>query len=92
MGKQNPHLKSNHRAQAGMRAGKANPNGRDLVKRIFIVDEAAYYLGYKTGWPVRELIWKGLLPKVQLSLRRFGIDRVDLDRFIETRKTVEHIR
>ena len=92
MGKRNAHLKSNGQAQAGVRTGNANPNGHDVTKRIFTVKEAGWYLGFKTAWPVRELVWKGDLPKVQLSLRRFGIDRADLDHFIEIRKTVEHIR
>ncbi|MDA2911199.1 helix-turn-helix domain-containing protein [Nitrospiraceae bacterium AH_259_D15_M11_P09] len=92
MGKQNPPLKSTHRARADVRTGNANHNGPDVTKRILTAREAGQYLGFKTAWPVRELVWKGDLPKVQLSLRRFGIDRADLDHFIETRKTVEHIR
>ena len=74
------------------------PNGAECAqrsslptrtKRLFTVKEAGTYLGFHSGWPVRELAWKGELPYVRLSLRRIAFDIEDLNRFIEARKIRE---
>ena len=61
------------------------------TKRLYTVHEAAAYLGYESEWPIRDLMWKGELPFVQLSPRRIAFDVEDLDRFIEARKIREYI-
>ena len=60
-------------------------------KRLFTAKEAGIYLGFRSAWPVRELMWKGNLPYVQIGKRRIAFDVGDLDRFIESRKTLEHL-
>ena len=62
--------------------------GQDrLQKRLYSVDEAAVFLG-RTPGAVRELIFKGKLPKVAID-RRVQLDRHDLDRLIDTHKVTE---
>jgi excisionase family DNA binding protein len=54
-------------------------------------NEAAKYLGL-SYWTLRELIWSGAIPRVQLRnksgepLRRIVVDKSDLDRLIERSK------
>lgn len=60
-----------------------------IPQRLLTAAEAAQYLGYRTPWPVRELMWKGALPVVRLGKRRIAFDLQDLDRFIEENKTCE---
>lgn len=48
------------------------------------LDEAAAYLGL-SPWTVRELQWKGDLPRVRLG-RKLLFDRADVDRLVETMK------
>lgn len=54
------------------------------LKRLLTLQEAASYLGL-SPWTVRELQWKGRLPRVRLS-RKLLFDREDLDRLIEAEK------
>jgi hypothetical protein len=55
-------------------------------------NDAAKYLGL-SYWTLRELIWSGAIPLVQLPnknrerLRRILVDKSDLDRLIEQSKT-----
>jgi len=65
-------------------------NGKPAVpKRLFTPTEAGVYLGFRSAWPVRTLQWNGELPFVRTGKKRIAFDVVDLDRFIESRKTVE---
>lgn len=61
---------------------------RDLgleTKRLFTVEEAAKYLG-RTPYAIRHMIAKGILPVVRRDGRVY-LDREDLDRWIEMRKS-----
>ena len=60
-------------------------------KRLFTAAEAGTYLGYRSAWPIRELMWKGSLSVVRIGKRRIAFDIQDLDRFIEENKTRETI-
>jgi excisionase family DNA binding protein len=53
-------------------------------RRLLTLEEAAAYLAL-SPWSVRDLQWKGKLPRVALS-RKLLFDRADLDRLIETEK------
>lgn len=66
-----------------------NKDNSVLKKRLFSIPEAAEYLAL-SPWTIRELIWKGALPKVQPN-RRILLDVRDLDAFIERNKTRENI-
>ncbi|MBW2053502.1 MAG: helix-turn-helix domain-containing protein [Deltaproteobacteria bacterium] len=58
----------------------------EMIQRLYTLPEAAIYLG-RSVYSVRELIWKGLLPVIQHTPRgKMWIDRVDIDRLIETEK------
>jgi hypothetical protein len=48
------------------------------------LNETAAYLGL-SPWSVRDLQWRGKLPRVALS-RKLLFDRADVDRLIETEK------
>ncbi len=60
-------------------------------QRLMGANEAAKYLGL-SYWTLRELIWSGALPLVQLPnksggrLRKILVDKSDLDRLIERSK------
>jgi excisionase family DNA binding protein len=56
----------------------------DGPRRLLTLAEAAAYLGV-SPWTVRDLQWKGRLPRVALS-RKLLFDLVDLDRLIEATK------
>ena len=56
----------------------------DGPRRLLTLAETAAYLGV-SPWTVRDLQWKGRLPRVALS-RRLLFDRADLDRLIEAAK------
>jgi len=58
-------------------------------KRLFTAAEAGAYLGFRSAWPIRELMWKGALPVVRIGKRRIAFDVHDLDHFIEQNKTRE---
>ena len=60
-----------------------------LAKRLYTAKEAGIYLGGKSAWTVRELMWQGELSYVQTGKRRIMFDVHDLDRFVEERKTRE---
>jgi hypothetical protein len=62
-----------------------------VAPRLLTPLQAAVYLGFKSAWPVRELMWKGQLPVVRIGKRRIAFDIADLDRFIEANKTCELI-
>ena len=53
-------------------------------RRLLSLPETAAYLGV-SPWAVRELVWKGELPRVRLS-RRLLFDGADIDCLIEARK------
>jgi len=68
--------------------GISNPASRHRVtlqKRLLTVQEASIYLGRSIP-SIRELIWNGSLPIVREG-RRIHLDIIDLDRWIEQRKT-----
>lgn len=52
--------------------------------RLLTLPQAARYLGL-SSWTVRELIWRGVLPRVRLS-RKILLDQRDLDAAIEASK------
>jgi excisionase family DNA binding protein len=56
----------------------------DAPRRLLALPEAAAYLGI-SPWTVRELQWKGKLPRVDLG-RKLLFDRADLDALIERQK------
>ena len=53
-------------------------------RRLLSLNDTAAYLGV-SPWTVRELQWKGKLPRVRIS-HRLLFDRGDLDRLIEREK------
>lgn len=70
-----------------------------IVPRLLNMRQAAKYLGC-SFWTIRDYVLQGLIPVVQLpplrartgarqreTLRRVVIDRADLDRFVEARKS-----
>ena len=71
------------------RPAQTPPRMPPLVKRLYSAREAGIYLGGKSAWTVRELMWRGELPYVQMGRRRVAFDVHDLDRFVEERKTRE---
>ena len=71
------------------RGAQTPPRMSPLVKRLYTAKEAGIYLGGKSAWSVRELMWRGELPYVQIGRRRVAFDVHDLDRFVEERKTRE---
>ncbi len=71
------------------RPAHPQPRMPPLVKRLYTAKEAGIYLGGKSAWTVRELMWRGELPYVQMGRRRVAFDVHDLDRFVEERKTRE---
>lgn len=60
------------------------------TQRLLNIDEAASYLG-RTPGALRMLIFRGAIPIVRLGDRRVQLDRVDLDRLIDSSKTRETI-
>lgn len=57
-------------------------------KRLFTLKEGAAYLG-RSEWGMRELIWAGVIPVVKpQAARKIFLDVQDLDRFVETNKSV----
>lgn len=75
-----------------------NGNGTDrLTKRLYSIAQGAEYLGLSV-WSVRERVWSGELPcirpdpiKPNTVGRRVLLDIEDLDRWIESHKTVERL-
>ena len=55
-------------------------------KRLYSLDEAAFYLG-RTTWSLRHLIWDGRLPIVR-SGKRIFVDLQDLNSYVERNKSV----
>ncbi len=55
-----------------------------VIKRLYTLKEAAFFLG-RTEWSIRELIYKGEIPFVQVG-RRVHCDIRDLERFIDEHK------
>ena len=56
------------------------------AKRLYTLKQAAEYLG-QTDWGMRELVWKGMIPSIQLVPRgKIFIDVRDMDEFIERNK------
>ncbi len=53
-------------------------------RRLLTLAETAAYLGL-SPWTVRELQWKGKLPRVALS-RKLLFDRADVDHLIDAEK------
>jgi len=62
---------------------KTNPT--PIERRLFPVDDAAYYLGISRR-QVYKLVEAGEIPKVPIGSRSM-FDRVDLDAYIERIKT-----
>ena len=58
-----------------------------MEKRWLTVQESARYLSVSV-FCVRDAIWGGSLPFVKAG-KRFIIDRLDLDRWAESRKQIE---
>ncbi|MGA2956110.1 MAG: helix-turn-helix domain-containing protein [Thermodesulfobacteriota bacterium] len=58
---------------------------RDIKPRLLTVKEASVFLGRSIP-SIRELIWAGSLPIVREG-RRIHLDILDLERWIEQRKT-----
>lgn len=56
----------------------------DAPRRLLTLPETAAYLGV-SPWTVRELQWKGRLPRVALS-RKLLFDRADIDKLIDATK------
>jgi hypothetical protein len=57
------------------------------TKRLYDLQDSKVYLGRKSVYGVRRLIWEGLLPYVQHKPNgKIWIDVRDLDKFIETNK------
>jgi excisionase family DNA binding protein len=53
-------------------------------QRLLTLPQAARYLGL-SSWTVREMIWRGTLPRVRLS-RKILLDQRDLDALIDAHK------
>ena len=59
-----------------------------LGKRLYILKEAAEYLG-RSDWSMRELIWAGKIPIVRGDGdRKILIDVKDIDQYIERNKSI----
>jgi excisionase family DNA binding protein len=76
-------------ASALRRGGARRPAKRwtppaGAPRRLLALPDAAAYLGL-SPWTVRELQWKGKLPRVDLG-RKLLFDRADLDALIERQK------
>ena len=71
------------------RGAQTPPRMPPLAKRLYTAKEAGLYLSFRSAWPVRELMWKGELPYVQIGKRRIAFDVEDLNKFIEKQKTRE---
>ena len=57
------------------------------TKRLYDLKESSHYLGRKSAYGVRRLIWQGLLPYVQHKANgKIWIDKRDMDKFIESNK------
>jgi hypothetical protein len=65
--------------KARQRERNLNPKGPQ--KRLYTLQESAYYLG-RTVHSVREIIWAGKIPFVKVD-RRLFIDIKDLERLVE---------
>lgn len=76
-------------SQTPDRFSQTSPRMPPLVKRLYTVREAASYLSFRSPWGIRELMWRGGLPYVQIGKRRIAFDVEDLNRFIEQRKVCE---
>jgi excisionase family DNA binding protein len=62
-------------------------SSRDTIEaRLLSPDLAARYLGLTSRWSIYRLVSAGELPPVRIA-GKLRIDRADLDRFIEARKT-----
>jgi excisionase family DNA binding protein len=59
--------------------------GHVIPKRLFLINEAAVYLG-RSVWAVREMLWAGKIPFVKDG-RRTLLDIRDMDTWIESSKT-----
>ena len=83
----------------GTRTQRPSFGSPAVQPRIFDVKLAAAYLGV-SAWSVKDWVYAGLIPTVEFpayrpregerprtKLRRIFIDREDLDRFIESRKS-----
>lgn len=62
-----------------------NPAGDRPKKRLFNLDEAAFYLG-RSVCALREMVWAGKIPCVRDG-RRVLLDIQDMDAWIERSKT-----
>jgi len=92
------HLKSGHKSGTGPLEPRANTEARrtsrhagcPVAPRLLGLEEAAAYLGV-SDWTVRQLLWVGELPFVEVGSpgskrpRRL-VDVRDLDAWVEIRK------
>ncbi len=57
----------------------------EIPKRLYSIQEAAIYLGMEPA-AVRDLVYDGILPQVNLGQRKVRIDIRDLDALIMKNK------
>ena len=62
------------------------PREAGVEQRLLSPDQAATYLGLSSRWAIRRLIVNGELRAVRIA-GKLRLDREDLDRFIEDRKS-----
>jgi excisionase family DNA binding protein len=60
----------------------------DDTQRLLTVKQAGKYLGFGSGWHIRQLFKRGELRPVRIG-RCEMVDRADLDAFIERMKSAE---
>ena len=63
----------------------STPESQPITPRLLTIKEAARYCSCAV-WAIRELLWSRTIPHVVID-RRHLIDRGDLDRFIDERRT-----
>ncbi len=67
---------------------KRVPKEKPTIKqRLYPPEQAGFYMGFRSAWPMRTLAWNGEIPFVRTGKRRIAFDVEDLDKFIQERKT-----
>lgn len=67
---------------------KRQRRGRTLNPRLLSIRDAAAYMAC-SEWVMRSLIDKGELPHLKVG-KKLRVDRGDLDRFIDSHRTMNH--
>lgn len=69
---------------------KKKPSIVELInsKRVLTLEEAAEYLSI-SPWSIRKMIWAGVLPRLDIGVRKILIDKADIDFLIERSKIRE---